>query len=151
MRTLLYLSMALICSAFCFGDFHPSQADLNGDGIVNLADLALFASAWLWESPCANAAQALIDVHYIASTETSDWYVFTPSLTTTYLVDICDGDTVGYTGMVYDACWEPFLGTTNGDCFVVVEMNAGEDYYIQIEKTGLPTEDYDLLIRFPPE
>lgn len=29
--------------------FEPSQADLNGDGRVNLADLALFAGAWLWE------------------------------------------------------------------------------------------------------
>ena len=29
-------------------EFDPSDADLNHDGTVNLADLALFASAWLW-------------------------------------------------------------------------------------------------------
>ena len=29
--------------------FDPAKADLNGDGKVNLADFALFASAWLWE------------------------------------------------------------------------------------------------------
>ncbi len=29
--------------------FDPSRADLNNDGAVNLADLSLFASAWLWQ------------------------------------------------------------------------------------------------------
>ena len=149
MRAFIF-STLLLCTAVSFGDFHPSQADFNGDGIVNLEDLALFASAWLWESPCLDAGQALIDVHYIASTETSDWYVFTPSLTVTYLVDICDGAT-GYTASVYDVCWESFLGTTNGSCSVDVVMTAGEDYYIQVEKTGIPTGDYDLVIELAPE
>ncbi|HPQ50615.1 MAG TPA: hypothetical protein PKZ89_02935, partial [Alphaproteobacteria bacterium] len=95
MRTFL-LSILLFCTAVSFGDFHPSQADFNGDGIVNIEDLALFASAWLWESPCLGAEQVLVDTHYITSTDDNDWYIFTPELTTYYLVSLCDGNTADY-------------------------------------------------------
>ena len=33
------------------GMFVPSMADFDGSGKVDLADFALFASAWLWQEP----------------------------------------------------------------------------------------------------
>ncbi|MBN2212490.1 MAG: hypothetical protein JW709_13920 [Sedimentisphaerales bacterium] len=45
-----YLTMCMVITSYDGPPpFDPAKADLNGDGRVDVLDLALFASAWLWE------------------------------------------------------------------------------------------------------
>lgn len=132
--------------------FDPSMADFDKSGRVDLADLALFASAWLWEKPvndtCATAETAHLNTHYTGTAEgmTDDtvWYVFTPAQSDFYTLSVCGGDG-DYHLDVYDACEGNYLGETQYDCQVIVWMDAGNDYHMSVfgyEQLA----DYDLII-----
>jgi len=138
----------------CPAEIHPSRADFNHDGRVDLADLAEFASAWLWESSCETALTANRGSHYTGTTDNSYWYVFipdygTPGTTIDYLFSLLNG-AVGYTVRIYDDCGGIVLGTANSS-FTVIPLATGDSYYIEIENTGGATDDYDLYIDYGGE
>lgn len=143
MKTWILASVVLLNSAFGFGAFHPSQADLNNDGKVDIGDLAEFASAWLWESTCETAIETEMWTHYTRKTTTHYWYMFTPELSISYMFKL---EGTGYTASVYDGCGGTFLGNTSESGWVVHLVTADQTYYIQVENTDQATGDFDLFI-----
>lgn len=147
MKTFLFLFLGLTITTVGFGQFHPSRADLNDDGKVDIADLAEFAGAWLWESTCQTAIPVEFNTHTVRTAETSYWYVFTPEYTMYYSISLCVGSD-GYTASIYDDCAQAPIADTSEGCRVDVQMVAGQSYYIRVEKTSPATGDFDLYISF---
>lgn len=145
MKTLVCTVIVLLSTTFCFGDIHPSQADFNNDGKVDISDLAEFASAWLWESTCETAIDVQQYTHYVRTTTTSYWYMFTPDLSISYLFSL-DAGADHYTASIYDACGGTFLGDTSEFGWFVWPLEVNHAYFIQVEKTGELTENFDLYI-----
>ncbi len=143
MKTWIIAAVVLLNATFSFGAFHPSQADLNNDGKVDLADLAEFASAWLWESTCETAIETELWTHYTRKTTTHYWYLFTPDLSISYMLKL-EGD--GYTASLFDNCGGAFLGDTGQSGWLVHLLAADQTYYIQVENTDAATENFDLFI-----
>jgi hypothetical protein len=122
-----------------------NPADLNGDGKVDMADLAIFAANWLWQAQlpnyhdtCDTAIEATLNTVYDGDTGPTDtgyiWYRFTPAedgvynfnlcgkgFLQLYLYDDCGGANIGYSGLT---CYEglPFR----------IHLTAGHPYYIAL-------------------
>ena len=145
MKTLICTVIVLLGTTFCFGEIHPSQADFNNDGKVDISDLAEFASAWLWESTCETAIDVEVYAHYIRTTTTSYWYVFTPDtiIASSYMFKL---DGTGYTASIYDGCGGTLLGDTSESGYFVWPLVVNHAYFIQVQKTGEPVGDFDLSV-----
>lgn len=143
MKTWTLASILLLGTACCFGVTHPSRADFNNDGKVDISDLAEFASAWLWESTCETAIDIELWTHYTRTATTSYWYVFTPDIAISYRFSL-NGD--GYTASVFDGCGGVLLGDTSETGWLVHLLAAEQSYFIQVEKTGETTGDFDLSV-----
>lgn len=150
MKTFLYVSIVLFCTALCPAAIHPAMADFNNDGRVDLADLAEFASAWLWESSCDTAVTVELNTVYTGSTDSSYWYAFTPNpefanpgdIVSYYfnMYEIPDG----YTLYVWSGCEGELVDQTTS--FMLVNLTVGDTYSLEMRKTGTPTGEYQLKI-----
>jgi hypothetical protein len=142
----------------------PSNpADLNSDGKVDMADLAIFAANWLWQAQwpnyhdtCDTAIEAALNTLYQGDTSQTDtgsiWYRFTPAEDGVYNFNLCG---MGYFQLyLYDDCGGAEIGYSGMTCYegrpFSVHLAAGHPYYIAIYGNGGQSGTYEFLIDNTP-
>ena len=150
MKIFICVSILVLCTTLCPAEIHPAMADFNHDGRVDLADLVEFASVWLWQSSCDTAVTAVRDTHYIGTTDTSYWYVFTADFGN-------PGDEVenkftilNYRLRIYYECDGIPVATAYGATTTLL-LSTGESCYLEIENASGTTDEYDLYIEYAGE
>jgi hypothetical protein len=139
-----------------------NPADLNGDGKVDMADLAILAANWLWQAEfpnyhdtCDTALEALLNTTYSGDTSLTDtgrvWYRFTPAEDGFYNFNLCGPNYLQQ--YIYDDCGGAEIGYSGWTCSsppLRIHLTAGHPYYIAIYDGSGSSNPYEFSIDNTP-